>query len=280
MSRQLIDPRYMTYGSFRKRQTVVTGVVDANGLANFLSQATNAVSLNASSTDPVVVTFANGFNPFPVDYAYSWTGTVNPSNWGTLSSNTHYLYIDYDPATETVTYDKTLVMPSYGTVAPSHGSGVCWFNLTKYKMYESVASAWVEKTRVFVGEVVSNGTNITSLSIYALNGTYDSGWFAVAPGNNYTKNHNIGIRLQDGVASTLYYSLDSAGADSAIAHDTFADPNVAVGAWVGPYNREDVANSTTHLQYKFGLNTVMSIQLYRNAYRTTGYLRILLSRSW
>lgn len=188
------DPRYFKYSPFPKRQCAVTGAVDNNGAASFMSMSFNTVGFSASTSVPLVVTWANGFDPFPVDYAYKWTSPVSgPSGWTEFSNATHYLYIDYDPDTDTVSYGSTTVVPNDDLIAPSHGSGVHWFDQTKYKMYESVASVWTERIRVFVGECVSNGTGVTSVISYALNGRWYSGEKTVQALNTVaTYDSNIG----------------------------------------------------------------------------------------
>lgn len=55
---------YSLTTSTTKRQTVLSGSVDANGYANFLSAGTGlAVDLDATP-DPVIVTFAQGFHEY------------------------------------------------------------------------------------------------------------------------------------------------------------------------------------------------------------------------
>ena len=188
------DPRYFKYSPFPKRQCAVTGAVDSNGAANFMSMSLNTVGFSASASVPLVITWANGFDPFPVDYAYKWTSAVSgPSGWTGFSNATHYLYIDYDPDTDTVSYGSTTVVPNDNPVAPSHGAGVHWFDTSKYKMYESVASVWTERIRVFVGKCVSNGTVVSSVISYALNGRWYSGEKTVQALNTEASySHNIG----------------------------------------------------------------------------------------
>lgn len=188
------DPRYFKYSPFPKRQCAVTGAVDANGAANFMSRSLNTVGFSASASVPLVVTWANGFDPFPVDYAYKWTSAVSgPTGWDGFSNATHYLYIDYDPDTDTVSYGSTTVAPNDDLVAPSHGAGVHWFDQSQYKMYESVASVWTERIRVFVGECASNGTVVGSVISYALNGRWYSGEKTVQTlDTEASYSHNIG----------------------------------------------------------------------------------------
>lgn len=185
------DPRYFKYSPFPKRQCAVTGGT-TSGVASFLTTSSNLITLNASSTDPVVVTWASGFDPFPVDYAYKWTGNATNA-WGPFIAGTYYLYIDYDPSTDTVSYGSTTVVPNDDLIAPSHGPGVHWFDQSKYKMYESVAGVWTERIRVFVGEAISNGSSVTTLITYALNGRYVGPETSIpALGTKTTVFHNIG----------------------------------------------------------------------------------------
>jgi hypothetical protein len=60
-------------------------------------------------------------------------------------------------------------------------------------MYESVAGVWTERIRVFVGEAISNGSSVTTLITYALNGQYRSPNTAIPIMGTLTNlSHNIG----------------------------------------------------------------------------------------
>ena len=216
------DPRYFKYSPFPKRQCAVTGGT-TSGVASFLTTSSNRITLNASTIDPVVVTWANGFDPFPVDYAYKWTSNATNA-WGPFAAGTYYLYIDYDPATDTVSYGSTTVVPNDDLIAPSHGAGVHWFDQTKYKMYESVAGVWTERIRVFVGEAISNGSSVTTLITYALNGFVRIAHFTVTTNQVYNKNHYLGS-----TKATIYGYYNSVTGSM----DTGSIPNGSSGYQIG-----------------------------------------------
>ena len=54
-----------------------------------------------------------------------------------------------------------------------------------------------EVYRVFVGEAEVDNTKVTSVTTYALNGRYVSGWFPAAANSSYTLQHNIGCDMYD-----------------------------------------------------------------------------------
>lgn len=74
--------------------------------------------------------------------------------------------------------------------------GEHWFDLTKYKMYEwnESGAIWDEKQRVFLGEAVTDGTEVTSVITYALQGRYISDWFVPLVNTNQPLNHNLGVQ--------------------------------------------------------------------------------------
>ena len=73
------------------------------------------------------------------------------------------------------------------------GSGLHWFDTTTMRMYEWNGSEWANKQIVFLGEAITDGSSVTSVVNYALNGKYVGDWTA-NPGTNVaiSKNHNIG----------------------------------------------------------------------------------------
>jgi len=256
------------------RQVVFAGSVDTAGIANFLSIAGTGVQLDAT-TDNVRATWAAGNDiDGPINYIYEWTADTAPANWDGLADGTHFLYIDYNGGTPT--YGATTLQPVYDTVAPSGPStDQAWFDTNNYIMYVFNGSLWIATERLFVGSAIFSGGSPTTVYTFAINGRYDSRWFIVAAATNYTKYHNIGVKLAEGVNTTFYYSLDSAGADSSIAHDFTSDTGTST-QFIGHLNREDVANSGAHLYIKFGF--AVYTQYYRSVLRTTGYYRIVAQR--
>lgn len=76
-----------------------------------------------------------------------------------------------------------------------------WFDTSSYKMKEVTAASTVagqnpvftEVNRVFVGEADAATITLASITAYALNGYYDSGYFQVTGvSTTYTKEHKIG----------------------------------------------------------------------------------------
>lgn len=176
------------------RQTVLAGSVDANGLANFLAIGTGlAVNLLATAT-PLVAAFAAGFGATgEVDYIGQITADVSAA-WSALAaSTTNYLYIDRNTSTGALTYGSTTLAPAYQYGgSPSTGNGQHTFRIDEMKMYAGNGSAASAVQRVFVGEAVTNASNVTSVTAYALQGRYDSGRFAISASSSYAKAHNIG----------------------------------------------------------------------------------------
>lgn len=134
-------------------------------------------------------------------------------------------------------------------------------------------SSWDEKQRVFLGEAVTGASSVTSVITYALQGRYDSDWFSVSANTNYTKDHNIGIYIPDGLNVQFYFSPNGDNADASYAGD-----HVNSGGNVyNHYNRENVANITRN---KIKLGFLTYTQTYRSTAYTNGYYRITINRMW
>lgn len=104
-----------TASAVPRRQTVLTGNVNAWGAASFLSAGSGlAVSLAATAT-PVVVAFADGFD---AGGARDFLGTVSAdvaNAWTGLPANTtSYLYVDRNASTGALTFGHTPRPPTYG----------------------------------------------------------------------------------------------------------------------------------------------------------------------
>lgn len=67
----------------------------------------------------------------------------------------------------------------------------CWFDLTNMVMKVGYRDNWTTKTRLFVGEVQSNGSAVTSLCPYAPNGVYVVTSYELAV-NDILVEHGIG----------------------------------------------------------------------------------------
>jgi hypothetical protein len=178
------------------RQTVLSGLVDSNGYAVFLAVVNGALAITLSATTiPLVVAFAAGFDDNgAIDYVGRVTADVENAWSGLTASSTLYLYIERNASTGALSYGFSTSAPTYSLTAPSSpSSGRHWFDITGYKMYYYNGSAWVSCQRVFVGECITETASVSSIICYALQGFYDSGWYAVINATMYNKSDNLGV---------------------------------------------------------------------------------------
>jgi hypothetical protein len=181
-------------GTVQKRQTVMSGP-NVSGVPNFLPSTSVSLSLtsqNITSTDPLIITSANGF--FLDGAQKNSTGSsISNLTWsGLTASNTNYLYVTI--AGGTLTPLETILPPIYqfgGT--PSITSGQFTFNISEMRGYLGNGSTAPQSNVVFVGEAVCGGSTVTSTIAYAYNGFYDSGLVPVPATSSRTAfNMNIG----------------------------------------------------------------------------------------
>lgn len=178
-----------------RRQTVLGGPVTSAGLPDFLPASASGLTLtfqNISASFPFVVAAAQGFGAAGPLNRIGVT-TANPQV--VLANNaTSYLYADVS-ATGGLTFGSTTTAPVYqegGTYSTT--SGAHTFNIMEMVMKLGDGSAAAAVWRVFLGEAVTSGGNISSTVAYAYRGRYDSGWTATLPGGAtaVSRNHNIG----------------------------------------------------------------------------------------
>jgi hypothetical protein len=97
------------------RQTTVTGSVDSNGQANFLSAGTGLAVSRAATTTPVILTVAAGEDEIgPVNYRKRFSADQADYWSGIAANNTTYLFDDRDTSTGAWTAYKTIVPTQYG----------------------------------------------------------------------------------------------------------------------------------------------------------------------
>lgn len=258
----------------RKRHTVTQGAVDANGKAAFLSISGTGVLLTALSV-PVAMSIASGYGPggHPIDRIIVITANQTPTAWNALADGVHYLYKDFNNGT--VLEGESTLRPIYGTVFPSTpAAGQHFYSINETKMYYWSGAAWIHADRIFIGQATFSAGSPTEVRTYALNGRYDSGWFAVAANTNYTNYHDIGVELGMGVSTQFFFALDSSGVDASIAHDVMYIPT----SYYGHFNRENTVNSNTNIYIKFGFTTY--VQDYKNTAYASGYYKILAERNF
>jgi len=175
-----------------KRQTVLSGPVDSNGLPSF-GGSTGSTTVTATGT--LIATAANGFSSAgQVDRVGSIT---NPS-WTSLSTNgTIYLYLDI-ASNGTCTTGSTTLEPTYRF----GGADVTTNNQFTFNTQEMIGkvgngSVATQTYRVFVGEVTVSGSVVSAITWYALCGTYIGTFVNTLPGTatSATGTHNLGTNF-------------------------------------------------------------------------------------
>lgn len=177
------------------RQTVLTGPIDLDGRADFIESASglNARTKNITDVLPLIMSYGNGFDSHG---QYDLIAVLEENmNWNSLpASSTIYLYLDYDPSTGYITSGFTTLVPEYSYVKPSSpSSGQYWYPMDHRCSGEYYnGSSWVPVIRIFVGEVVTDASSVTSVISYAYQGFYKSGIITTALSTTYSFSHNLG----------------------------------------------------------------------------------------
>lgn len=180
------------------RQTVLSGPVDSNGHPALLTYTGQAVTLKATTTDPLVVVLAAGFDGSgAVDYVHRLTADA-ASAWTIPTGDaTYYLFVDRDSSTGAITYGYTTSRPTYvNDDAASISSGAHTFLINRMKMYLGDGAAAAEKQRVFLGECVVSGGAITSVTSYMFKGEFQSATDQAISASNttWTETHKLGLQ--------------------------------------------------------------------------------------
>ena len=187
-----------------KRQTVISGPYNSNGTASFLTTSANLnlTSQNISSTYPLVVGSAYGsgvggaLNRFGQTTSnLTWTGLTNAA--------TNYLFVTVN-ADGTLTPGFTTTAPVYqwgGT--PSVTSGQYTFVIAEMKMYLGNGATAAQVYVVFVGEAVTAGSAVTTVTAYAYRGLYQYDDTSSLPGSATAVSKNANIGVTTGVTATV-----------------------------------------------------------------------------
>lgn len=187
------------------RQTVLSGPVDSNGHPVLLAYTGQVVTLKATSTDPLEIAFAAGFDSQgAVDYLAELTADV-ASAWTIPTADaTYYLFADRDSTTGAITYGYTTSRPTYiNDDAAPITSGAHTFLRNRMKMYLGDGATAAEKQRVFIGECVVSGSAITSVTSYMFRGRFQSATdqafssASTAAATAYTETHKLGLTPRD-----------------------------------------------------------------------------------
>ncbi len=178
------------------RQTVLFSAVDSNGLPNFITDPNNGLEVAIAATSiPVVLTASNGA---AARGARDRIGAISADTTisGLTDSTTNYLYADI-ASDGTVTLGKTTLAPVYqrgGSYSTTNGQ----FTFNIQEMVGKVGNGTTadQTYRVFIGEAVTSGGQVTSVVNYALNGRYQSADVSMtaAGATLYSFSHNIGVR--------------------------------------------------------------------------------------
>jgi hypothetical protein len=174
------------------RQTVLSGSIDASGYADFVAAGTGLnAEIQANASEPITFAFANGFGAYGgADYIQQITSTITVS---VPASSTTYLYVTRD-ISMSVTGHYTAEIPVYGYSHPTCVNNKFSFLIPKMQMYVCSGGVWTSTAAVFVGQVTTDASLVTSAITYALRGEYkkqDSMTGSAATATSFS--HNTGL---------------------------------------------------------------------------------------
>ena len=175
------------------RQTVLSGPVDSDGRADFLSAGTG-LEVISSTSDPLICAFGAGFG---VQGQKNFVSEISSQlTWSDLpASDDVYLYIDLDSSSGAITTGSTTVSPVYAYARPSSPSSGQFFYPLDHRSRPEVydGSSWVPTLRLFVGQCATGSTSVSSVISYAYQGRYlDDNNSTISNSSAYTFSHNIG----------------------------------------------------------------------------------------
>lgn len=211
------------------RQTVLASSVDSNGLPNFITTGSGLAVNIAATTTPIYMTAANGF---AATGATDRIGAISADTTitGLTASSTNYLFADI-ASNGVCTLGKTTLGPAYqwgGAYSTTNGQFT--FNISVMSGQVGNGATAAQAYRVFIGEAVTNGSAVTSVVNYALQGRFASGFTATIPasGTQVSYAHNIGANLLLGIP--MVYIECTSGDAGYSAGDRLALPIMAVSA--------------------------------------------------
>lgn len=256
------DAPNVPWGSVSGKPTLHNTVISANttdGVADFIAAGSGlAVDIDGSPT-PISMDI-DGFNQVI---------TSDTSITSLTASSTCYLYAEKGSGS-TPTLGHTTVKPVFSYTAPgSPATDQHWFDLSIRKMKRYTGSAWELKQRIFLGEAITDGSSVTDVISYALNGMFDSGWFAVTANTAYEKKHGIGVLPLD---IQLFGATDDDPLSDVHQVTYYFDGADGYGGQVGDINEYEVTiNAATNFDYPiFSLGSS----------DTDGFYRLVVRRGW
>lgn len=177
-----------------RSQTVLLGPVDATtGLPSALPTTSGSLSIttqNVTSTTPLHIAARQG------SVSRIALSTTNLTFSSLTASQTCFLYVDI-AGDGTLTTGHVILAPVYqqgGSASITANQHT--YNIGEGVMYVGNGTVASKVWRVFVGEVVTSGSGVTSAIMYAYSGRY---WAQAAIGIAFTPtlfNHNLGVTPQ------------------------------------------------------------------------------------
>jgi hypothetical protein len=185
-------------GGSSVRQVMTSGPATTAGLPNFLpttSASLTLTSVNVSSTAPLTVTAANGYDPTTGRQRDAVGYSASNLTWSLAANTAYYLYVTI-AANGALTTGFTTREPIYQAAGtPSILSGQFTFNISEMKGYLGNGSLAPPASIVFIGTATTGATTVTGTTTYAYNGRYES--LPASPlvtGGWVVANHNIGVK--------------------------------------------------------------------------------------
>ena len=221
-----------------KRQTIAQGRLDSLGFPNSITTASGlSVTINAA-TAPLRANFAAGFDNLPIDFSGTFASDQVFS--ALTASITHFFYLERDLSTGVLSAARIAIAPVYGRVAPTApATGLHWFKTSEdsltsqpgMTMYEWSGTVWVARQRVFLGEVTTGASAVTSIANYAYNRQYLSDWLTVSVNNTVNFLHNFGAPPADlGATLTFYGRINASDANPGFApYGFYVDASTSYG---------------------------------------------------
>jgi hypothetical protein len=152
-----------------------------------------------------------------------------------------------------------------------------WFDLNVWKTKKGgPTTGWTEYIRLFVGEAITNGSSVSTVTGYASGGTYDAGWFDVANSSTYDKTINLGT--DPGLFQTqLRFRKNANYKLCDVTGMTMANTGLENGASVGIISRNQARVRTSNDYVSpYGATRIGAT----NIATATGQYRLIISRGY
>lgn len=170
-------------GGVPSNAVVTNGVSDSVAESSF-SAAPGADVIFTFSTPPLLTAGTQYHFVIKHDRSVSTTNYSQSQSYvanGAAYANGSLSYSNNTPSWTSVSGDMVFAINMKHT----------WFNVADMTMYQWDGATWAAKQLVFLGEAITDGSGVTSVTNYALRGKYDTGDIATTSAPT-SKNHNIG----------------------------------------------------------------------------------------